>query len=87
MRKKKSFMHRLYIKSLLMAYTIVDAFKTIYYTTLHVVRVAKMVTKSKDYVLVVRYEDSTGYCWSARNAESASDLCMHGASMIDSDNM
>lgn len=87
MRKKKSLIHRLYIKSLLMVYATIDVAKTIYYTTLHVVRVAKMVAKSKDYVLVVRYIDSTAYCWSAKNEESASDLCMHGAYMIDNDNI
>ena len=70
-----------------MAYAVVDAFKTVYYTTLHVVRVAKMVTKSTSYVLVVRYKDSSAYCWSDKSAESASDLCMHGAYMIDSDNI
>lgn len=86
MRRKKNLVHRLYIKSLLMAYTIMDAFKTIYYTTLHVVRVAEMVAKSREYVLIVRYEDSSEYCCSAKSAESASDLCMHGAYMIDMDN-
>ena len=82
MRKKKSIMHRFYVESLSKLWQAIDQ---ICYTVKHVAIVAKMVIECKDYVLVVRYKDSTGYSWSARNA--ASDLCMHGASMIDLDNM
>lgn len=82
MRKKKSIM--LYAESLAKLWQAIDQ---VYYTVKHVVRVMKMVAECKDYVLIVRYKDSTGYSWSARNSESASDLCMHGASMIDLDNM
>ena len=82
MRKKKSIM--LYAESLSKLWQAIDQ---VCYTIKHVIIVAKMVIECRDYVLVVRYKDSTGYSWSARNAESASDLCMHGASMIDSDNM
>ena len=78
MRKKKSILHRFYIESLSKLWQ-----DQVCYTVKHVARVAKMVIECKDYVLVVRYKDSTGYSWSARNA--ASDLCM--ASMIDLDNM
>lgn len=81
MRKKKSIM--LSTKGLSKLWQAIDQ---VCYTVKHVVRVAKMVIECRDYVLVVRYKDSTGYSWSARNAESASDLCMHGASMIDLDN-
>lgn len=84
MRKKKNLMHRLYVESLA---KLGQAINQVCYTIKHVARVAKMVIECRDYVLVVRYKDSTGYSWSARNAESASDLCMHGASMIDLDNM
>ena len=80
MRKKKSIMHRFYAESLVKLWQAIDQ---VCYTIKHVVIVAKMVIECRDYVLVVRYKDSTGYSWSARNAESASDLCMHGASMID----
>ena len=81
MRKKKNLMYRLYVKSLAKLWQAIDQ---VYYTVKHVARVAKMVIECRDYVLVVRYKDSTGYSWSA---ESASNLCMHGASMIDLDNM
>ena len=84
MRKKKNVMYRFYVESLSKLWQSIDQ---VCYTVKHVARVAKMVIECKDYVLVVRYKDSTGYSWSARNAESASDLCMHGASMIDLDNM
>ena len=84
MRKKKSIIHRFYVESLSKLWQAIDQ---VCYTIKHVVIVTKMVAECKDYVLVVRYEDSTGYSWSAKNAESASDLCMHGASMIDLDNM
>ena len=84
MRKKKSIIHRFYVESLLKLWQAIDQ---VCYTIKHVVIVAKMVAECRDYVLIVRYKDSTGYSWSARNAESASDLCMHGASMIDLDNM
>ena len=87
MRKKKSIMHRLYIESLSKLWQVKNVIDQVCYTVKHVARVVKMVATCKDYVLVVRYKDSTGYSWSARNAESASDLCMHGASMIDLDNM
>ena len=82
MRKKKGIM--LYVESLLKLWQAIDQ---VCYTVKHTARVAKMVAECRDYVLVVRYKDSTGYSWSARNAESASDLCMHGANMIDLDNM
>lgn len=84
MRKKKNLMYRLYVESLAKLW---QAINQVCYTVKHVARVAKMVIECRDYVLVVRYKDSTGYSWSARNSESASDLCMHGASMIDLDNM
>ena len=84
MRKKKSIMHRFYAESMLKLWQAIDQ---VCYTVRHVARVAKMVIECRDYVLVVRYKDSTGYSWSAKNSESASDLCMHGASMIDLDNM
>ena len=84
MRKKKNVIHRFYIESIK---TMANAIDQVCYTVKHVARVTKMVIECRDYVLVVRYKDSTGYSWSARNAESASDLCMHGASMIDLDNM
>ena len=84
MRKKKGIIYRFYAESLLKLWQAIDQ---VCYTIKHVARVAKMVIECRDYVLVVRYKDSTGYSWSARNAESASDLCMHGASMIDLDNM
>ena len=84
MRKKKGIIYRFYAESLLKLWQAIDQ---VCYTVKHVARVAKMVIECRDYVLVVRYKDSTGYSWSARNAESASDLCMHGASMIDLDNM
>ena len=84
MRKKKSIIHRFYVESLSKLWQAIDQ---VCYTVKHVARVAKMVAECRDYVLVVRYKDSTGYSWSARTAESASDLCMHGASMIDLDNM
>ena len=84
MRKKKGIIHRFYVESLSKLWQAIDQ---VCYTVKHVARVAKMVAECRDYVLVVRYKDSTGYSWSARNSESASDLCMHGASMIDLDNM
>ena len=87
MRKKKSLMHRFYVESLSKLWQVKNAIDQIYYTVKHVARVVKMVVECKDYVLVVRYKDSTGCSWSARNAESASDLCMHGANRIDLDNM
>ena len=87
MRKKKGIMHRFYAESMLKLWQVKDVINQVCYTIKHVAIVAKMVAECRDYVLVVRYKDSTGYSWSARNAESASDLCMHGASMIDLDNM
>lgn len=71
MRKKKSIMH---VESLSKLW---QAINQVCYTIKHVARVAKMVIECKDYVLIVRYKDSTRYSWSARNSESASDLCMH----------
>ena len=87
MRKKKSVMYRFYVENLSKLWQVKDAIDQVCYTIKHVARVTKMIVECKDYVLVVRYKDSTGYSWSARNAESASDLCMHGASRIDLDNM
>ena len=79
-------MHRLFTESLSRLWQVKNAIDQMCYTVKHVAIAAKMIAECKDYVLVVRYKDSTGYSWSARNSESASDLCMHGASMIDLDN-
>ena len=87
MRKKKSIMYRFYVESLSKLWKVKDVINQVCYTIKHVARVMKMVAECRDYVLVVRYKDSTGYSWSARNAESASDLCMYGRSMIYLDNM
>ena len=57
MRKKKSIIHRFYVESLSKLWQAIDQ---VCYTVKHVVRVAKMVAECKDYVLIVRYKDSTG---------------------------
>ena len=57
MRKKKSIIHGFYVESLSKLWQAIDQ---VCYTVKHVVMVAKMVAECKDYVLVVRYKDSTG---------------------------
>ena len=56
MRKKKGIMYRFYAKSLSKLWQAIDQ---VCYTVKHVARVAKMVVECRDYVLVVRYKDST----------------------------
>ena len=57
MRKKKGIMYRFYVESLSKLWQAIDQ---VCYTIKHVARVAKMVAECRDYVLVVRYKDSTG---------------------------
>ena len=57
MRKKKGIIHRFYVESLSKLWQAIDQ---VCYTVKHVARVAKMVAECRDYVLVVRYNDSTG---------------------------
>ena len=57
MRKKKGIINRFYVESLAKLWQAIDQ---VCYTIKHVARVAKMVAECKDYVLVVRYKDSTG---------------------------